>query len=297
MAYTICADIGGTKINAGIIKNNRVFAKHKILTEKKKGLVHLLKILKQAIEVYEPRKAAKIGISFAGPVENGIILEATNFPPYIRNVNLRKIIQGWFKKPVAVEHDGKCFTLAESILGQAKKFHFVIGLTLGTGVGGGLVINKKIYRGRNNFMEMGHFKIIEKGFKCSCGHFGHFESQVSGPALTRYYQQLTGKNLAGEKIHQLSLKGNKQALKTAETAGRFLGISLASLANTLSPDIFVLGGSVSLFSKIINISKKYFLKEIIYAEHAKIAIVKSRLGDDAQLLGAYLLTKNYYSLL
>ena len=296
MAYTICADIGGTKINTGIIKNNRVFAKHKILTEKKKGLAHLLKNLKKAIEVYEPQKAERIGISFAGPVENGVIIEATNFPPYIRNVNLKKIIATWFKKPVAVEHDGECFTLAESILGVAKKYRFVIGLTLGTGVGGGLVINKKIYRGRQNLMETGHFKIMEGGFKCSCGHFGHFESQVCGPALTKYYQQLTGKNLAGEEIHRLALKKEGAALKTAELAAKYLGISLASLANTLSPDIFVLGGSVSQFEEIINLSKKYFLEEIIYSRHAKVKIVKSRLGDDAQLIGASLLTKNSYSI-
>lgn len=297
MAYTICCDIGGTKINTGIVKNNRVFAKHKILTEKNKGLIHLLKNLKKAIEIYEPKKAERIGISFAGPVENGIILEATNFPSYVRNVNLQKIIHNWFKKPVTVEHDGKCFTLAESILGAAKKFHFVIGLTLGTGVGGGLVINKKIYRGRHNFMETGHFKIMEKGFQCSCGHFGHFESQVCGPALTKYYKQLTDKNLAGEEIHRLALKKDELALKTADLAARYLGISLASLANTLSPDIFVLGGSVSLFSEIINLSKKYFLEEIIFSRHAKVKIVNSKLGDDALLLGASLLTKNDYLLI
>ncbi|MFH1367464.1 MAG: ROK family protein [Patescibacteria group bacterium] len=297
MAYTICCDIGGTKINTGIVRNNRVFSKHKILTEKKKGLDHLLKTIRLALEAYRPQKAEGIGISFAGPVENGVILEATNFPSYIRNVNLQKIIGGWFKKPVSVEHDGKCFTLAESIIGEAKKYDFVLGLTLGTGVGGGLVINNKIYRGRHNLMETGHFKITEKGFQCSCGHFGHFESQVSGPALTRYFRRFSGKNLAGEEIHELAKAGDKKALAAAEIMSRYLAIGLGNLINTLSPDIIVIGGSVAQFQEIIDLAKKKLAGEIIYARHQKVRIVKSKLGDDAQLLGASLLIKNHYSLI
>ncbi|MFA5070271.1 MAG: ROK family protein [Patescibacteria group bacterium] len=294
MAYTICCDIGGTKINTGLVKNNRVISHHKILTEKKKGLKRLLANIKKSITNYQPQKARAIGLSFAGPVNNGVVLEATNFPAYIRGVNLKKILESWYKKPVFVEHDGLCFTLSESILGAGKKYQYIIGVTIGTGIGGGFVVDKKLYRGRQNLMEMGHFQIREGGFRCSCGHYGHFESQVCGPALSKYYRRITGQTLKGEEINHLALRGDKNALAAAEVMARYLAQALASLANTLSPDIFILGGGVSRFEKIIALAKKDFGQEVIYARHKTIKIVKSDLEDNALLLGADLLTNNIY---
>lgn len=295
MPYTVCCDIGATKINTGLIRNNRVVISHRVETKKGKGLNSLLTNLKKSLTMYRPEKSRAISLSFAGVVDDGVIINATNFPSYIINLNLRKIIQKWFGKPVFIEHDGLCFTLAESILGQAKNFRHVIGLTIGTGVGGGLSVDKKIYRGGRYSMEMGHFKILEKGFRCSCGHFGHFESQVSGPALSKYYQKITGKYLKGEEINKRALKGDKAALTAAKIMAHYLGISLASLANTLSPDVFVLGGGVANFGEIITFSKNEMRKEVIYPQHKKIKIIASHLGNHAQLLGASLLTvKNYY---
>ena len=295
MAYTVCSDIGATKINTGLIKNNRVVISHRFETKKSKGLKHLLFNLKKSLAMYRPEKCRAIGISFAGVVKDGIIMNATNFPPYIRNLNLKQIIKKWFGRPVIIEHDGACFTLAESILGQGKPYRHVIGLTIGTGVGGGLVIDKKIYRGSHYLMEVGHFKILEKGLKCSCGRYGHFESQVSGPALSKYYQKITGKYLKGEEINKLALRGNRAAFSAAKNMAHYLGIGLACLANTLSPEVFVLGGGVANFTKIITLCRNEMRKETIYPQHHKIKILNSRLGNHAQLLGASLLTvKNYY---
>lgn len=295
MAYTICCDIGATKINTGLVKNNRVVISHRFETTKNKGKQHLLFNLKKSLAMYQPAKAQAIGISFAGVVKDGIIMNATNFPPYIRNLNLKRIVQQWFGRPAIIEHDGACFTLAESILGQGRSYRHVIGLTLGTGVGGGLVIDKKIYRGAHNLMEVGHFKILEKGYQCSCGRHGHFESQASGPALTKYYQKITGKYLKGEEINKLALKGNRAALSAAKIMAHYLGIGLANLANTLSPEIFVLGGGVANFKKIITLCRGEMRKEIIYPQHHNIKILNSKLGNHAHLLGVSLLTvKNYY---
>ena len=297
MPYTICTDIGGTKIYTGEVKNNRVIKSHSVKTEKGRGLRRLLSDIKKSIEIYSPEKVKAISISFAGPISSeGKVLQATNFPAYILNLNLKKIVGGWFKKPVFVEHDGICFTLAESILGAGKNYTYVVGLTIGTGLGGGFTVNRKIYTGYRQMMEMGHFKITEEGFRCSCGKYGHFESQVSGPALSKYYKNITGQSLSGPEIHKLSLKGDKNALKASQQMAHYLGIALASLANTLSPEIFVIGGGVSNFKKIIELAKKEMLNEVIYSNHKQIKLVKSSLGNDAHLLGADLVTKEDYRL-
>jgi len=297
MAYSISIDIGGTKINTGIIKNNRVFKNHIYQKKWPKTLNNFLAIIKKELTIFQPQQAKNIGISFPGPInEKGVIRQATNLPNYIKNVNLKKIIETWFKKPVFLEHDGFCFTLAESTIGAGRKYKYVVGLTLGTGVGGGFAVDKKIYLGSKRLMEIGHFKITERGFKCSCGKYGHFESQVSGPALTKYFKGISGKNISGVEIHRLAKKGDKKALKTAQKMAKYLGIALANIINTLSPEIIVIGGGVSNFSEVIKFAIPEAKKEVIYPGHKNIKIVKSKLNNDALLIGAHLITKSNYIL-
>ena len=295
MSYSICTDIGGSKIYTGIVKNNRVFKSHKILNAKEKGLKYLLKNIRESIEIYEPQKAKNICASFAGPVNaRGEILHATNFPPYLVGYNIKKEIKAWSKKPTFVEHDGLCFTLAESTLGAGKNYNYVAAITLGSGIGGGFAVNKKVYKGNLSLAEIGHFKITEKGLRCSCGKYGHFESQASGPALSKYFKKITGQTLKGEEIHKLALKGNKPALLAAKEMAYYLGIGLASLANLLSPEIIVIGGGVSQFKEIITLSQKTFKNEVLDPRHKNLKIVKSKLEHNALLLGAYLTSKGNY---
>ncbi|MDZ7798836.1 MAG: ROK family protein [Patescibacteria group bacterium] len=292
MSYSIGLDIGGTKINTGIVKNNRVFKNHQIKSPSKKGPKKLLREIKKAINYYQPEKAKNIAISFAGPVDKkGKILHATNFSSTLENYNLKKALRKIFKKEIFIEHDGFCFVLAESILGAAKNYKYIIGLTLGSGIGGGLAVDNKIYTGYKNLAEIGHFKILEKGFQCSCGRFGHFEAQACGFSLEKYYKKITGQNRSGKEIYKLSKKGDKKALKAAEITAKYLGLGLASLTNVLSPEIIVLGGGLSNFTKIITLSKKSFKQELVDPRHKKTKIVKSKLGQKALLLGAYLTTK------
>ena len=295
MSYSICADIGGTKIYTGIVKNNRVFKSRKIKTKKNSGIGPFLAELKKALSFYQPEKAKNICLSFAGPIgQEGQTMHATNFPVCFSGYNFKKEIRRWAKKPVFIEHDGLCFTLAESILGAGKSRQFVLALTLGSGIGGGFSLNKKVYKGNLNLSEIGHFKITSNGYRCSCGRYGHFEAQASGPALAKYYQKITGRKLPGEEIHRLALKKDLNALRAAREMAYFLGLGLASLTNLLSPEIIVLGGGVSHFDAIIQLSKKTFSREVVDHRHKKIKIVKSKLGDDALLLGAALVSKGHY---
>jgi len=291
MSYSICLDIGGTKINTGIVKDNRVFKNHVINTKKNKGPKKLLADIKKAVDLYQPQKSKNIALSFAGPIDKkGALIHATNFPPSFENFNFKKEIKKTFKKKVYIEHDGFCFVLAESVLGIAKNYKYVVGLTLGTGIGGGLCINEKIYSGFHDLAEIGHFKIAKNGFKCSCGRQGHFEAQASGPALEKFYKKISGKNKKGVEIYKLAQKGHKAANQAAKITAKYLGIGLASLTNVLSPEIIVLGGGVSDFDNLIRLSKRTFKQELVDPRHKKTKIVKSKLGQNALLLGAYLTT-------
>ena len=296
MSYLLCADIGATKINTGLVKDHQVIKNHKVDTGQKKGLAFTLRQLKKSLEIYQPKNAGAIALAWAGPVDfkRGVILGATNFPKTVINYRLIDTVEKWFKRPVFIEHDGLCFTLAESILGAAKKYRDVIGLTLGTGIGGGLVIDKKIYRGYKNLMEIGHMKITENGFKCSCGQSGHFESQASGPALSKYYKKISGQEKSPQEIEGLAKLGNKAALKASLALARYLGIGLANYINILSPDILVIGGGLSRFKMILDRAKKETEKYLVYPKLYQIRIVKSKLEDNALLLGASLIVDKKY---
>lgn len=293
IGITLALDIGGTKIAAGLVKNKRVFEPRKINTVAHRGANKVLKNLHDMIKLYLRHRPGKICVSFAGPVDHtrGIILAAPNFTRDMYGINLKKIISAWSNLPVSVEHDGFCFTLAESLVGAAVGFRHVLGLTLGTGVGGGLVVDKKIYRGYRSLMEVGHMKITDRGFRCSCGRNGHFESQVSGQALSRYFKKITGKAKNGEEIFALTRRGNRAAVRASQQMAVFLGRALANYVNILSPDIIVIGGGVSRFTELLQWGKGEMQKELEFPGLSKTRVVRSKLGDDALLIGAVLASK------
>jgi glucokinase len=292
----IAIDVGATKINSGLVKNNRVLYNFFIKTEKHKGKAKVLKNIKSAIDPFIRHRPRAIGISFAGLTDHkrGVILRATNMPSYIKNTNLKKIVSGWFKKPVFLEHDGICFALAEAVLGPGRKYKNVVGMTLGTGIGGGIIINKKIYHGSFEVTELGHQWIAEDGAPCSCGRRQHLESFVSGPAMTYFYRRSAGRTLDPLSIEKMAYAGDKKALGVIDIMGRHLGIGLANIAHLLSPDIIILGGGLSRATQIIKRARQEFDKILIYPVLKKTKIEKSKIEDNALLLGAALITTGKY---
>src|SRR3989338_5486990 len=209
--------------------------------------------------------------------KKGVIANPVNLP--FRNTPLRQIIQNRFKIKTCLDNDANCFALAESIFGQGKRYRNVIGITLGTGFGGGFVIDKKIFHGRNNAAELGHMTIKFEGIKARSGNNGDIEEYAAARGITSLYG---GKN-SPYSIYKLAMKGNNKAKRAFETAGCYLGIELANLLYAFDPDIIVIGGKIShswkFFSKSMNetIRKRYFAKPC--------PVVKSRLKD-AGILGA-----------
>ncbi len=291
---TIGVDIGGTKIQAGLVtKNGRILARIRTATNRKAGAKAFIKDIERAIEAVWSPGVSGIGVGIAGLVDakNGIFLGGPNLPGSLRGLRLAAALKRRFRVPVGVDNDARCFTLGEARFGSAKGKNNVIGLTIGTGIGGGLVVNGQVIRGRDNSAgEIGHMTLCgEQSFICGCGRPGHLEALASGTGLSELYRRLTGRKLTAKEIDERSRRGEKAAVKAAETAGGWLGLGLANLALVLDPDIMVIGGGASRTRLLWPALRRSFRQAVIYPELRRLPIVPAALGDDANLVGAALL--------
>ncbi|MBD3354703.1 ROK family protein [Candidatus Woesearchaeota archaeon] len=259
----IGVDIGGTEIKAGSVSNNKIINKKTVRTGKD-AVDNLIRCISEVFD----KKVKGIGIGAPGPAdyEKGIIGKTPNLD--FKNKNIRKIISNKFKKRVIMQNDASCFVLGESIRLKKKN---VVGMTLGTGVGGGIVIEGKLYVGNGNAGELGHCTIKYDGPKDGLSK-GSIESYASGKAIKREY---------GKDAHNLKSK------KAWNEIGKKIGIRISNLINTFDPDAVVLGGGISkAFSKF----KKGMNQEIKKRAIRKVNVVKG--SEDSGMIGAANLFSN-----
>jgi len=279
MRYVIGVDLGGTNINAALLNSEgKIIKKYETPTKASKGSKIIVNNIISAINKVKQEKISGIGIGSPGPLDykKGIIKNAVNLP--FKNLPLKKIIQDKFKTKTYLDNDANCFGLAEAVFGQGKEHENVVGITLGTGLGGSLIINKKIYRGRSNAAELGHLTINHKGPISRCKNHGCIETHVSARGIKRLHGYSNPIH-----IEKLALKGDKEAIETYKKMGYYLGISLTNIAYAFDPNIIIIGGKISnawnLFYKTMNKT----IKERYFGKPPKIA--KSRLKDPG-ILGA-----------
>ncbi len=294
--YIIGLDIGGTKIAAGTVDSSgKIVKKITIPTEAGRGKKIILKnILTAASKVWLPGVSA-IGVAIAGQCDfrRGVFLFGPNFQKNFKNINIGKFLSKEFRVPVCLDNDARAFTLAESIYGAGRGYKNIVGLTLGTGIGGGIVINGNILRGKNNTAgEFGHMTIdAASPYRCSCGKAGHFEALASGTALVNFYKKLSGKNLDAIKIEKKLIAGDGRAKKAFSLLSKYLGLGLASLTQLLDPEIIVLGGGFSNAPGLLSATLREFKKAVIYKSLKKTKIIKAKLGRNAGIVGAALVAR------
>ena len=260
----IGVDIGGTNLKVGIVSNNKIT---KIITIKTGTTKEsILNNLLSAIETLFNPKIEAIGIGCPGPADyhKGIIGDTPNLP--LKGVNLKKIITEKFQRKVFMNNDASCFVLGEAIRLNKKN---VIGLTLGTGVGGGIVIDGKLYVGKGNAGEFGHCTIKYDGLKGKWAP-GEIEAYISAKAVQQRYGQ--------EPI--------KLTKKQWQDYGKFLGISIVNLGHTFDPDVVVLGGGLS---KAFDLFKTSMNQEIKKRAMDTIKVIKG--NESSSILGAAALVK------
>ncbi len=227
------------------------------------------------------RNIAGIGIGFAGPVDfkKGEAIAGPNLKT--GKIEFKKYLSKRLRIPVVIDNYTKCFVLAENIFGAAKGYKNIVGLTIGTGIGGGIIIDGEIYRGATGSAgEFGHIDIEKKK---------EFETIASGSGLSAIYQKISGKRMNSFQIIELAKRKNKKALKAVEIVAENLGIGIANIIETLNPEVVILGGGLSEVVLIINKAKQYAKKKIFLPSLTKTPIVVSKLGQIAIALGAALL--------
>ncbi|MBU0460696.1 MAG: ROK family protein [Nanoarchaeota archaeon] len=261
----IGVDVGGTKIKTGIVSNNKIIRMITVKTGTTKEIV-INNILSSIATLFNPDIKA-IGIGCPGPADyqKGIIGDTPNLQP-LKGINLKQIVSDKFKRKVVISNDASCFVLGESIRLKKKN---VIGLTLGTGVGGGIVIDGKLYTGNGNAGEFGHCTIKYDGVKGKWGQ-GEIEAYLSGSAVKKRYRQ----------------EPLKLAKKEWQDYGKLLGISIVNLGHTFDPDVIVLGGGIA---NDFNLFKTSMQQEIKKRAMGPITVIKG--SENSSILGAAALVK------
>jgi glucokinase len=289
MVYALGLDIGGTHVNAGLVLNNKIVKKVTLKIESSKGkTVVINNIIKVIEKVKGKKRISGIGIGCPGPLDykKGIVLNTPNIP--LKNVNIVKIIKNKFKTKVRLDNDANCFVLGEAVFGAGKAHSTVFGVTLGTGVGAGIVINKKIFHGRENASEFGHAIINFNGPKDKARIPGSVEAYCSAQGVMRIAKELRLKAKSSKHAYDLALKGNTKAKKVFEKLGYYLGISLANAVCTLDPDIIIIGGKVADSWQFFSKPMKKSLKSQCFLRPPRV--VKAKLSN-AAILGAAQLLK------
>lgn len=285
MKYVIGVDIGGTKIYSGLFRKGKLIKVLKFRAEagrgKKKVIENINKSVECILDGIKKSDVKGIGVASPGPLnyKTGEIITTPNLP--ISGVNLKKILERKFGLKTRVDNDAKCAGLAESRERKGENFIF---LTLGTGLGSCMVYNGEIFRGEMFATEFGHHTINFNGPRCGCGRRGCLESYTNSSAVLRYARERGLKEDAYE-IQKKALNGNEKYKKVYEELGKYLGIGIANIANSLDINIFVIGGGIgNAFNLFVKTALAEARRRVLVRRDLKIE--KSKVGEFASLIGA-----------
>ena len=201
--------------------------------------------------------------------------------------NIQNDLKNILNYDISVENDANCFALAEAKLGAAKNSNLVFGVIMGTGVGGGIIIDGKVHHGRNNIAgEWGHHCLHNEGNSCYCGNRGCVETYISGPALEKNWSKLSGLNQPLPEIVQNTDNPNFNRWKKSFLDN--FALSLSNVIDILDPDIIILGGGLSNIDFLYTEGKNA-VYEKVFSDIVDTPIVKNQLGDSAGVFGACLI--------
>ncbi len=308
-------DVGGTNLRGALVgSDGKIINRMKVASDADKGIEavigNLVRLIKN-IGGGEDVSAAGFGIPGIIDFKTGIITQAPN----ICNVNNYPIRENLRARlgdavPVIIENDANCAAVGEWWMGAGKDVGSLVIITLGTGVGGGIVLDGKLWRGADGMGgEVGHMTIYPDGAKCNCGNYGCLESYSSATAIRRMVKEvLSDPNsktaLRGlvndedpgripEAVMKAALDGDRAALGIWEQFGTALGIGMASLVNILNVEMIVIGGGVSqAWEMFIGKALAELKRRALRAPAERVKVMKSVLGDDEGIIGASYLALN-----
>lgn len=301
--YIIGVDVGGTNVKLGLVDRSgaivaRAFLDTKSFYRSKTKLIDaIVGAARDLIEEEElvSKDILGIGLGLPGPIDSkrGVVNFLPNIPGW-KNVPLKNIIQKTLHIPTFVDNDVNLITLGEWKLGAGKGYKNLMCMTLGTGVGGGLILNGALYRGEGFVAgELGHMPLNEKGPNCNCGGSGCFEHYVGNDYLLKKAAKIfKKKNIQLPDVFYLAKQGNTHAVRFWEEAATHIGNALVGVVNLLNLRLIVIGGGVSnnyrFLGKTIN---TVIRRRAMKVQSKMVKIVRAKLGDDAGIKGAQILVK------
>ncbi len=299
--YSIGVDVGGTNIKFGLVNaKGKIVARTRLVTgtlisSRKKMIAAIIEKIQElmAQKNLTQKNVRGIGFGFPGLIDpkKGLVIFLPNIPGW-KNVPLKSLIEKECKIPTFIDNDVNLITLGEWRYGAGRGVDDLMCVTLGTGVGAGLILGGDLYRGAGFVAgEIGHMPLNEKGPKCACGGVACFERYVGNKETLKIAKaRFKKKDLALEDIYALALKGDVKANKFWNDFGVSVGNGLLGAVNLLNPRLIILGGGVSNSYRLIS---KPILKTLksrcMKVQGQMIKIARAQLGDDAGIIGAHVL--------
>jgi glucokinase len=285
----IGVDLGGTKILAGLVARDGTIGRTIEIATPDGTQEQVLGAVDGVVEDLLADGAAAIGYGVPLNIDRrtGVALRATNLP--LHAVHFPDRARARYALPAGVENDGNAAALAEWRLGAGKEASDLIMLTLGTGVGGGLVIDDHLYRG---WAELGHVVVVAGGQPCqgTCHGRGHLEAVASGLAADRAASELYGPGVEAPALVERARAGDARAIDALAEIGRLLGVAIGSLVNIFDPDVIIVGGGFGAAAGdlVLGPARIAARAEAIHPADETLRIVQAELGDEAGLIGAAL---------
>jgi len=278
-------DVGGTKILSGLVDHEGEVVAEREVPSPEGSEEGVLAALDAAVEALLDDRVAAIGYGIPANLERGTgrILHAMNLP--LDDVDLVSRARERFGLPVGIENDASAATLAEWRRGAGRGAQNLLMLTLGTGVGGGIVVDGRLFRG---WAELGHLVIQEGGEVCTCGGRGHVEVLASGSAADRVAQELFGREADAHVLVERAREGDGAAREALARIGRSLGAAIASLVNIFDPELVVVGGGFGAAAGELVLEPALVAAraDAVSPANRTLRVVPAKLGPEAGLVGA-----------
>ncbi len=302
----IGVDLGGTNLRTAILSpEGEIFDRHKEATYASDGWQKVVGRLTENIKrqrdvaVQKGLKVDAVGVGAPGviQVDQGIVVKSPNFPDW-NNLPLKELLEKTLRIPVFIENDANAAALGEQWRGAGKGIRSMILLTLGTGVGGGIILDNKIWHGADGMAgEIGHMTLIPDGRPCTCGNTGCLEMYASARGIVQSYREALGtpgvppsdarEPITSERVYEAARAGSGIGVRVMKEMGRMLGIGIASLINIFNPERIVIGGGVKdAWPLFIDATREEIMKRAFEVPARRTEIVPSQLGDDAGMAGA-----------
>lgn len=313
--HRIGIDVGGTNVKIALVDDKgKIIYSNKVPTYAEMGYEYTINNIKQAITELlketqkKPEDIQGIGFGFPGQIDytKGIVRLAPNLPGWV-DVPIAKMIEEEFKIPTRIDNDVRCAALGELNYGAGKSCNNLICITVGTGIGSGLIINGKLVRGASNVAgEIGHIKLqIHDGPLCGCGDTGCLEAFASGPSIVAMaeeyikggkstkFREMANPDITPYIVAEAAKANDPVAKRIFTIIGEYIGIGMASVVNLLNPEKIIVGGGVAdCGDLLLNPIRETIKKRAMKIAGETVEVVPAQLGNTAGVIGASLLIES-----